>query len=425
MSCLENKMKLFAVICLLVHVVVKAALLFSPLMSDIFSFEVAAIDDTALYAIYSDIFYIKLFSYLTDNVLFLRSVYFLFSLCFVLLLIDVLKTYFSDENAFLWGIVFVTVPSAFFSYHSILFVNTCYVFWIATLLGLKLLHVLLYSGKNISTKFRKCIYACTVLFFLIYGFLIYLHGYPNDPVTGIKHFYIEVVPFMFGYMSDFRPYAEFDRLQFFLSGLYIYFFVFFLWHAVLKGRNILNFFAGKKTNRTEIFFALYLLFMLFFVFSDNSDFIKVMVFGFLYIASAGMFCFFMKDVFNETKVFAIILCLIIVVFGINDNRYLISKAYTSAAYGDVRRTALKLKAMDTGTVVTDRDLWLPLSFYLKGSSVVCRVIDEDTNGNVELRDGEVLLVHKDKGALSPNRVRSLDAFKDAKECSVGKYHIFS
>lgn len=423
---MENKIQKVVYVLLFIHVALRAALLFSPLMSDIFVFEAININNVSSANFFKDIFFLKILSLITTNIFVLRSFYFLLSLVFIFLLFDVLKKYFPENNAYIWGLLFLSAPPAFFTYRSLIFTDTAYIFWILTLLLLRSFHTLFYLGGKRSSDAVKEIVLTLLLSF---GYLYFFFKLRNEGslLYGIKYFFKEMIPVYFGYFKQFRTYQEFDRVLLFLRGVHIYFLVFFAYAAIFKDKNILKLFKKdiKNTNKTEFFFLLYLLSTLFFIFSDMLESIQVLLMGFFYISFTGMFCYFMQDVYKETKYFAFILILIVVAFGVNDNKILLKKAYTAYPYKENKRTVLKLKAMNVQKVYIDGDLWKCLEFHLKTHSIKHTLLDEDNTNIEKLEKNNAVIVHKNNGVLTHNQLnRDKQKIGWSKKCSIGNYTIY-
>lgn len=425
---MPNKIRNIAVVFIVLHVVVRALLLFSPLMSSIMSFEVLALENASLGSFYKDVFYLRIFASLSDNILLVRGFMFLLSMVFVVLLFDVLKTYFEKDNSYIWGWLFFAVPPAFFSYKSILIGDSTYILWILMLLFLKLLHKTLYREKLEDATLSKKFLSCAAVFVLMYAGFLFKYGRFTYLYEGLKQFFAEAVPAMYGYLHSFRPYLTFDRSLIFLKGLYIYFFVFFLWQAVFKNKNIFKVFKRKflQTNKTEMFFLLFCLFIFMSVVLRNTESAKVFCSGFLYVGFAGMFCFFMRDVFSESKIFAVILSVIIVCFALVDNVFLLRKSYSNKLYGEAEKVAAKIIDLGVSKVYADKDLWLSVGFYLKGEKIEHRDLGEDIAVVSKISDlDSLVLVHADKGVFSPKKIKQQKRDFLLKEVVLGRYHMFS
>lgn len=427
---MENKIKKAAVWFFLVNAVIRGFFLYSPLMSDVMPFEVEALRSVGWLDFHKDIFYIKLLSFFTDSMFLLRGFKFLISLVFVAMLFDVLRIYFKKESACVWGYLFFSVPPAFFSYQSAVINNSLHVLWIYILLLVKLAYPYFYGDKkNCQGKEVLFLRLMIFVFILIVTGLFAAYGSLSFFYMSSKHFFAEALPSMFGYFFSFRDYQQADRLLIFTKGLYIYFSIFFVWQSVFKNKNALMFFKGKfaKTNKTEVFFALFVLFALLVIAGGNSAFIKEVSYGVFYLSFLGMFCFFIQDVFSETKIFAVLLIAIVVFIGAFDNMHLLKNAYAFKSYCSAEKTATRLQDMNVTTVFADNDVWLPISFHLKKQAIKHVVLSDEVSMLPALSDHKsILLIHADRGVFSPRKIRQNQktcVWED--EAVIGKYHIFS
>lgn len=422
---MESKIKKAAVLFILINAVLRIFFLCSPFMSDIMPFEVQVLNNVSWADFYKDAFFIKLLSFVTDSMFLLRGFKFILSLFFLWMLFDVLSVYFQKNTACLWGYLFFAVPPAFFSYQSVIINDSMHLLWIYVLLMLKFTYPVVYGDKDRCPLLLKC--AIFASLFIMAGLFV-AYGSFSFFYMGVKHFFAESLPSMFGYFFSFRDYQPVDRVLIFIKGLYVYFLVFFFWQSVFKNKNALCFFKGKfeQTNKTEFFFVLFLLFALLVITGGNTMVVKEISYGLLYIAFAGMFCFFMQDVFSETKIFAVILVSIVMVLGALDNVYLLKRAYAVKNYGSAEKTANQIKSMNISTVFADNDVWLPVSFYLNKINIKHLVLEDAEDMLPVLSKDASILIHADRGVFSPRKIRHKQKKCDWEtETVIGKYYIFS